>query len=42
MNKSSIIVLCMNPDCSTPDSRCMDSRTLRTHPSDCSRHYFSA
>jgi hypothetical protein len=42
MNSNSILVICMNPACPAPHLRCMDSRTLRTHPPDCSRHYFSA
>lgn len=34
------ILVCLNPSCPAPEQRCLDSRSLRTHPSDCSRHYF--
>jgi len=32
----------LNPNCSLSSDRCLDSQNIRTHPSDCSRHYFSA
>jgi hypothetical protein len=36
------MIVCLNPDCQLPTQRCLDNRTIRTHPSDCARHYFSA
>lgn len=37
-----IIIMCLNPNCKLPNNRCLDSFSIRTHPSDCSRHYFPA
>ena len=39
---SDIFVLCLNPRCPRPTNRCLDGCTIRTHPTDCSRYYYSA
>ena len=37
-----VFVVCLNPRCPEPNSRCLDSTTIRLHPTDCSRHYYAA
>ena len=32
----------MNPHCLKPDDRCLTTRTLHSHPSDCSPFYYPA
>lgn len=35
-----IYILCLNPNCPKSKERCLDGRSLRLHPSECSKYFY--